>query len=565
MSINKALVLGLLALTTSACATESPAEFDNSSGDEKGPGGKAEAWGSADSPFRFDRDVVVAFSELPTSGETSVPPWAASYWPVYEDGINVLWDGEDSMSASAKYGEAFGVQDVEDAVSRNHGIDSRTGATMCTDDDACNSDLAEACAIRTGESEGRCIPTWFGICHAWAPAAIMYAEPEHPVTHNGVEFKVNDIKALLTLANNRVDSEFVSLRCNFQPDDIELDENGRPLDNSCRYTNPATYHILLANYLGIRGEGFVEDRTLSAEVWNQPIRSFEVVEQRQVTEAEANTLIGVAVSGETASASGTLGAAEWEQLGPFEVSAGDTINVVLTGTADADLYVNFGSEPTGEEFGCRPYLDGSAETCNLTATEDTTLFVGVSGYANSSDFELEVNYGSTSSNYAFNSDAAELHYLATNVRYISESASTQDGNLSADIDTYTRTDHYEYILEVDASGDLIGGEWVGNSKLAHPDFLWLPTGLSTPSVAGGAITWDNVQTIYNASITDQGGDEPPTGNVGDCCTDNGSAGCEDMACETAVCDADAYCCDTDWDTACSAAALTMSACESVCG
>ncbi len=564
MTVQKALALSLLALTT-ACATDTSAEFDNSPGDGKGPGGKAEAWGSADSPFRFDRDVVVAFSELPTSGETSVPPWAASYWPVYEDSINVLWDGQNSMSASAKYGEAFGVQDVEGAVSRYHGIDSRTNATVCTDDDACNSDLAEACAIRTGESEGRCIPTWFGICHAWAPAAIMYAEPEHPVTHNGVEFKVNDIKALLTLANNRVDSEFVSLRCNFQPDDIELDENGRPLDNSCRYTNPATYHILLANYLGIRGEGFVEDRTLSAEVWNQPIRSFEVVDQRQVTEAEANALIGVAVDGETATASGTLRPSEWERLGPFEVSAGDTINVVLTGTADADLYVNFGSEPTVDEFGCRPYLDGSAEACNLTATEDTTLFVGVSGYADSSDFELEVNYGSTSSHYAFNANAAQLHYLATNVRYISESASTQDGNLSSNIDAYTRTDHYEYILEVDANGDLIGGEWVGNSKLAHPDFLWLPTGMSNPSVAGGAITWANVQTIYNASITEQDGDEPPTGNVGDCCTDNGSVGCEDMTCQSAVCDADAYCCDTDWDTACSAAAQTMSACDSVCG
>lgn len=565
MSITKPLVLGLLALTV-ACGGEDPPAFDDSPGEEKGQGGKAEAWGSADSPFRFDRDLVVAFAELPTSGETTRIPWAASYWPVYEDSINVLWDGPESKSASAKYGEAFGVDGVEDAVSRHHGIDSRTNATTCTDDDACNASLGEACSVRAGESEGRCIPTWFGICHAWAPSAIMYAEPEHPVVHNGVEFKVNDIKALLTLANNRVDSEFVSLRCNFQPDDIDLDENGRPLDNSCRYTNPATYHILLANYLGIRGEGFVEDRTLSAEVWNQPIRSFEVTEQRQVTEAEANALIGVALEGETATASGTLARSEWERLEPIEVSAGETINVVLTGNGDADLYVNLGSEPSIEDFACRPYLDGSAETCNLTATEDTTLYVGVAGYASSSDFELEVHYGSTSSHYAFNTNAAELHYVATDVRYIAESASTLDGNLSSDIDRYTHTDHYEYILEVDANGDLIGGEWVGDSKLAHPDFLWLPTGLSETSVAGGAITWANVKTIYEASIsTEGGGGEPPAANVGDCCEPNGSQGCENSACEAAVCASDAYCCDTDWDSACSAAAATLSACDAVCG
>jgi hypothetical protein len=568
MSTSKTLFLLSLLALTAACEGEGPAEFDHTPGDEKGgPGGKAEAWGEADSPFRFDDDIVVAFAELPTAGEATKIPWAASYWPVYEDSINVLWDGPESSSAAAKYGEAFGVEGVEDAVSRYHGIDSQYRRTSCSDDDDCDRDLAEACAVRAGESEGYCIPTWFGICHAWAPAAIMYDEPEHPVVHNGVEFKVNDIKALLTLANNRVDSEFVSLRCNHQPDDIELDENGRPIDNSCRYTNPATYHILLANYLGIRGEGFVEDRTMSAEVWNQPIRSFEVTEQRRVTEAEANALIGVATSGETAEASGTLGRNEWERLDPIEVSAGESINVELTGNGDADLYVNFGSEPSHAEFACRPYLGGSAESCNLTATEDTTLYVGVAGYADTSDFEVEVNYGSVSSNYHFNTNAAELHYIASSVRYIAESATTVDGNLADVIDNYTHTDRYEYILEVDANGDLIGGEWVGRSKLAHPDFLWLPTGLSLQSVAGGAITWANVETIYEASITaqDDGGDDEPTDDAGACCEANGSPGCEDTTCETAVCDEDPYCCNTEWDGICGDLAQTLQSCTAACG
>lgn len=567
MSTSKTFfLLSLLALAP-ACDGDAAEEFDNSPGEEKGgPGGKAEAWGDADSPFRFDNDLVVAFAELPTSGETTKIPWAASYWPVYEDSINVLWDGPESKSASAKYGEAFGVEGVEDAVSQHHGIDSQYNRTACTDDDECNSSLGEACAVRAGESEGRCIPTWFGICHAWAPSAVMYAEPEHPVVHNGVEFKVNDIKALLTLANNRVDSEFVSLRCNFQPDDIELDENGRPLDNSCRYTNPATYHILLANYLGIRGEGFVEDRTISAEVWNQPIRSFEVTEQRQVTEAEANQLIGVATSGETVESSGHVGRNDWERVGPFEVAAGDSINVELTGNGDADLYVSLGSEPSVTEFACRPYLDGSAESCNLTATEDSMVYVGVAGYADSSDFELEVSYGSVSSNYHFNDNAAELHYIASSVNYIAESASTLDGNLASSIDSYTHTDRYEYILEVDANGDLIGGEWVGASKLAHPDFLWLPTGLSLESVAGGAITWANVQQIYNASITDGGdSDDEPNDGGGACCEANDGTGCEDMSCESVVCDEDPYCCNTEWDLVCGQLAATLNACDAACG
>jgi subtilisin-like proprotein convertase family protein len=43
------------------------------------------------------------------------------------------------------------------------------------------------------------------------------------------------------------------------------------------------------------------------------------------------------------------------------------------------------------------------------------------------------------------------------------------------ISTYTRTDVYDYVLEIDADGNIHGGEWLGASRQAHPDFLWLPT------------------------------------------------------------------------------------------
>lgn len=33
---------------------------------------------------------------------------------------------------------------------------------------------------------------------------------------------------------------------------------------------------------------------------------------------------------------------------------------------------------------------------------------------------------------------------------------------------------YEYVLEVDGNGDVIGGEWVGKNRLNHPDFIWMP-------------------------------------------------------------------------------------------
>ncbi|MCK6546957.1 proprotein convertase P-domain-containing protein [Myxococcota bacterium] len=40
------------------------------------------------------------------------------------------------------------------------------------------------------------------------------------------------------------------------------------------------------------------------------------------------------------------------------------------------------------------------------------------------------------------------------------------------IDRYTTFEYYDYILELDAAGTILGGEWIGESKRRHPDFLW---------------------------------------------------------------------------------------------
>ncbi|MGV3624452.1 MAG: PPC domain-containing protein, partial [Archangium sp.] len=79
-------------------------------------------------------------------------------------------------------------------------------------------------------------------------------------------------------------------------------------------------------------------------------------------------------------------------VGPFAVTAGTTFRVVMTGTGDADLYVRFGSAPTASSYNCRPYLNGSSETCDLTVpTGITTAYVSVVGYTAAS-YSLAVTY-----------------------------------------------------------------------------------------------------------------------------------------------------------------------------
>lgn len=41
------------------------------------------------------------------------------------------------------------------------------------------------------------------------------------------------------------------------------------------------------------------------------------------------------------------------------------------------------------------------------------------------------------------------------------------------VERYTQQQEYHYILEIDKEGKVLGGEWVGESITAHPDFVWM--------------------------------------------------------------------------------------------
>lgn len=422
---TRTLKLSVLAILAAACGIDSTATAVV--GDDvvsNGSTKQKEVWSNADAPTLFTSNLEYRLEALPMTGEATTIPWAGSYWPTYEDNINFKWAGPGSMSASKKYERAFipdGGVNVENLVSRYHGIDSV--AKTCQQESECSSEFGEVCARREGADAGHCIATWWGICHAWSPAAILLPEPRYPVTRNDITFQPQDLKALGSLVHNNTTSKFVSLRCNKQNTladggGIAYDELGRPTDanRECRDTNAGTYHLLITNYLGIMKQAFVEDRTFNYEVWNQPLRGFTVTSKTEVNANEANRLIGASAS------------------------PGNDAGVV----------------------------------------------------------------------YRFNPNAKRFFDVKMQVKYISESGA-DDGYTAPNINLYTHTDSYEYVLELDAAGKIIGGEWVGASKQAHPDFLWLPTGPGGTSVAGGAIKYAQVRELVfeSAGLLSDGGQPPP--------------------------------------------------------
>nr|3TW5_A Chain A, Transglutaminase elicitor [Phytophthora sojae]3TW5_B Chain B, Transglutaminase elicitor [Phytophthora sojae] len=244
----------------------------------------------------FGTKMEMTLKDLPTVGVHTPSPWAGPYWPTYQDSINVQWS-QGQPSAAEKYAKAFGkdVKTFMDAVSKKNGIDSQSGRKKCSSDDDCSTLTdGSSCSIRTGKTSGYCIPTWFGISHAWSPAAILETEPKCPVKHNGVTFQPMDLKALVSLVYDgaRVQTVFTGARFNGGTD--TTDEYGRHSNNAYRDLNPAYFHIASANILGKLNSTFVADVTAGAEVWNQPVRGFKVYEQTEMTlEEGAQTFYGL--------------------------------------------------------------------------------------------------------------------------------------------------------------------------------------------------------------------------------------------------------------------------------
>ncbi|KAG1705011.1 hypothetical protein DVH05_005036 [Phytophthora capsici] len=350
----------------------------------------------------FGTKMEVNFQTLKqqySSGHAPATPWASSYWPTFQDSINYVWKtGE--PSASEKYATAYGlnVTEFKDKISERSGVDSRRRSTRCTADSDCKD--GSVCGKRDGISSGYCIPGWFGICHAWAPAAILEPEPQCDVTKNNVTFHVMDIKGLVTSIYDgaEIKTVFTGARFSGLDSPANKDQYGRFTDAARRDLGPGYFHIAITNVMAKQNRSFVVDVTAGSEVWNQPVRSFNV----------------------------------------------QSMDLVDTRVASMQYF-------------------------------------GVPSYP-------------------FNDKMVRLAYVKTTFSWVSESY--KDGPLvsSGRIDRYTESKDYEYLLELDADYNIIGGEWVGQSKDEHPDFLWLPTAKpSASAVTSTGLKYADVQELLNLS------------------------------------------------------------------
>lgn len=433
MGFNKLLLASAATLSLAACTTDSGTSdpVDPTGAGESEvigkEGGKADAWDSRNNPEIFARflgkELNKTLAELPRKGEATDTPWAGDYWATYKDSSNHRYLGNGELSPLEKYDVAFngwtppeGFMDLRPYNPANceAGFDpeyykSLGPAARFMSENKGNKPTRDK-VYRNGEgTEPVCdqetkdaVETWFGLCHAWAPAAILEPEPLHPVEVNGQTFYSSDIKALILTVYDSTDSVILGGRCNTK--EVERDETGRIKDPACRDTNAGSFHVIMSNLLGRYGMPLVEDRTYDYEVWNQPVRSFEVTQMTEIDVARANELLNV----------------------------------------------------EGDE-------------------------------------------------YKYNPKAVKFFEVFATVAYITESSASRTPN-GAQIDRYTRKDNYKYILEIDAAGEIIGGEWL-QGRTNHPsfgiseqpDFLWVSTGPRSNFRVNPNVTYAKVKELINKS------------------------------------------------------------------
>lgn len=246
-------------------------------------------WDDANSPTRLDSQFNYRFSDFPAEARVAPKnmPWADTYWPMNRGGIAARWNSKDPT-----YG--WRPPHIKSTLAMfRYASPTREQAMKMSADDLAQLSPAEKYDLVRGDyqysltqqvlkSTSPNRADWEGYCHGWAPASVNHAEPlpVEAINPDGVVVPMGsaDVKAILdyyyATVNPRVRQ--MGKRCRNDLNKPSLFGNA-----DCEDVNAGAFHVVLANFVGIRKQPFVADVTRDREVWNNPIYQY----RSQVQEA----------------------------------------------------------------------------------------------------------------------------------------------------------------------------------------------------------------------------------------------------------------------------------------
>lgn len=98
----------------------------------------------------------------------------------------------------------------------------------------------------------------------------------------------------------------------------------------------------------------------------------------------------------------------------------------------------------------------------------------------------------TATSYTWNTSAVGFRRVTMSLTWAVETDPTK----TTAPPTVSASKTYDMIVELDASGSVIGGEWIGASKVEHPPFFWAPV---APGAEVPNLVYANVRALLDAS------------------------------------------------------------------
>jgi hypothetical protein len=293
-----------------------------------------EAWKPHDAPINLDSSYNRSIDQLPLSAALINVPWVDSYWPSYQGGISARWITTEPQHFTYTSPTREELQAMD--------YDSKARLSPAEKFDILRGDYSYGLVRSERQRTSPTNESWEGICHGWAPAALLFQEPQPIVITNadGIEipFGSADTKALLSYYQGQIGgsrTKFLGLRCNVKIDDFT---DPRAHEDDCKGVNAGAFHVIIANQIGLRGEGFIADVTRDFQVWNHPIFAFDSVLQ---TKADISPTAAPGTVRElnvvTVMKYLTESAPQWSKLDPAEYTIPKTYRYTLEIDASGNI------------------------------------------------------------------------------------------------------------------------------------------------------------------------------------------------------------------------------------
>ena len=500
---TKSLVSGLLLSLLAACEAPHTSQVKDE-------------WNDANNPVTMMANAYsfeTSYDALPKSGRPERMPWSDNYWPTYQGGLGYRWNQEksrqlsrmESKSSDSLYAgqldenpelqklrsEVYGyvpyTKDQLLALADAEREETIRGLSPAEKYDIYRGDFAyptlqserrRTGILRTlrdqpGYLVGKKIETWFGLCHAWAPATVMLKEPGALSVEGKdqikVDFGASDIKALLS---HMIDADprqtrfntFMGVRCNSDLSQTNVARLEKDVFNDLEWKNNEKVELAIRKLL--------DDKTIDVAVklgllpyilaYADTVEfaqdRFKTVSDDLSRYVNAQLRDDFRIAFEKAPK--ILALAGTDALTPAERWAGiqDAFRTKACSDTNAGAFHLVMSNLVGLQ----------KQSFLVDITRDREVWnQAVAAYSSK---ELQTFTGDSISPFAAPGTVKEVE-MATTFHYTGEMASAwQPFSDGTQLDR--RFHHplkYSYRLELDADGHIIGGNWLSDQR---PDFLW---------------------------------------------------------------------------------------------